>query len=86
VSREEASAGGFRAGDALRVDIHEVVVMEQGHCRYHRGAVWEKERGHMFGTRLSSASVSSSTGKPSAGGGAFPKKDQGQRRFVSSEC
>ncbi|KAJ7363038.1 hypothetical protein DFH08DRAFT_800034 [Mycena albidolilacea] len=83
-SREEVGAGGFWAGDALRVDVHEVVVMEQGHFRYHRGTVWEKEGGHMFGARLSSASISSSAGKLSAGGGAFPKKDQGRRQFVSS--
>jgi hypothetical protein len=39
----------------------------------------------MFGARLISASVSSSAGKPSAGGGALPKKGQGRRRFVLSD-
>jgi hypothetical protein len=83
-SREEAGAGGFRAESTPRIDVHEVVVVEQGHCRYRRGTVWEKEGGRMFGAHLSSASVLSSAGKLSAGGGAFPKKDQGWRLFVSS--
>ncbi|KAJ7793579.1 hypothetical protein B0H14DRAFT_3559629 [Mycena olivaceomarginata] len=50
-----------------------------------RGRSWGKQR---TGTCLARASarlqVWSSAGKPSAGGGALPKKGQGRRRFVSS--
>jgi hypothetical protein len=68
--REQA----FRADNAPRVDVHELVVVEQGHCRELVSQKW----------RAPPASVSSSAGKPSAGGGTFPKKDQGRRRSVSS--
>jgi hypothetical protein len=51
-SREEAGAVGFRAESALRVDVHEVVVVEQGHCRYRRGTVWEKEGGRWRAPQL----------------------------------
>jgi hypothetical protein len=57
-----------------------IVEVSRGCC----GRWKEEERGHLFGACFSSASVSSSAEKPSAGGGALPKKVQGRRRFVSS--
>jgi hypothetical protein len=78
-SREKTHAGGLQAGSAPCIDIHEQVVVEERHCRegITVGGGKEEERGHLFGVCLSSASVSSSTGKPSAGHGALPKKGQG---------
>ncbi|KAJ7358269.1 hypothetical protein DFH08DRAFT_802107 [Mycena albidolilacea] len=40
----------------------------------------KREGRHLFGAHLSSASVSSSARKPSAGSSALPKKDQERRR------
>ncbi|KAJ7867078.1 hypothetical protein B0H14DRAFT_2573024 [Mycena olivaceomarginata] len=56
------------------------------------GRAWvlvDAAKNSRLGTYLARASarlqVWSSAGKPSAGGGALPKKGQGWRRFVSSE-
>ncbi|KAJ7318761.1 hypothetical protein DFH08DRAFT_819651 [Mycena albidolilacea] len=89
-SREDTGAGGFQAGNTLRIDVHCVVVVEERHCRwYHRGVLWSVEGGRESEdaclTRASAwLQVSSSAGKPSAGGSDLPKNDQGGRRFVSS--
>ncbi|KAJ7309254.1 hypothetical protein DFH08DRAFT_823671 [Mycena albidolilacea] len=76
-SWEEAGAGGFGAGNTQRVDIHCVVVGEEGHCRGIAGGLRSVEGGR-------ERTFVCSARKPSAGGGALPKKDQGRRRFVSS--
>jgi hypothetical protein len=67
------SPASARAGNALCVSVHEV---EGHHWMYRKG----KGGLARVSPRLQ---VPSSAGKPSAGGGALPKKGQGQRRFVS---
>ncbi|KAJ7367469.1 hypothetical protein DFH08DRAFT_795635 [Mycena albidolilacea] len=56
-SREETHTGGLQAGNAPHVDIHELVIVEQGHCRgYHCGGRRKREGGHLFDACLSLAS------------------------------
>ncbi|KAJ7300949.1 hypothetical protein DFH08DRAFT_827986 [Mycena albidolilacea] len=81
---EEASTGGLWAANAPRVDVHEMVVVEGGHCRgYHRRTSWWRRKREGLVWRASQLDVSSSAGKPTAGGGAFPKKVQGRRRATA---
>jgi hypothetical protein len=73
------SPASARAGNALHVYVHEV----EGHRWV--GIVKESRgEGGCLAWVSPRLQVSSSAGKPSAGGGALPKKVQGQRRFVLS--
>jgi hypothetical protein len=63
-----------------------MVVVEEGHCRGYQNFLVEEEEGRPCLAHTSpQLDVSSSARKPSAGGGAFPKKVQGWRQFVLSD-
>ncbi|KAJ7216441.1 hypothetical protein GGX14DRAFT_391267 [Mycena pura] len=83
VGREDASAGGFWAANARRVDVHRVVVSKERHGVVSQGTVWkEEERRCLFDdaclAALSSASVQAPQGSRRQGAVPFPKRIRGR--------